>query len=152
MIASSAFVFPRDRLFARLDGASRAPVTLVVASPGSGKSTAVRGPEGKRGIWSFESGGFRPIPGLESIYSIIGWAPDGESVYVTNNKRLAAKAATVYRVNVQTGTMEPWRTFGEETSAGVSTVAAPHLSRDGTAYAYIYIRVLSEAYVVTGLK
>jgi eukaryotic-like serine/threonine-protein kinase len=123
----------------------------VQVSP-DGKSTAVRGPEGKRGIWSFEGGGFRPIPGLESIYSIIGWTPDGESVYVANNKRLAAKAATVYRVNIQTGKMEPWRTFGEETSAGVSTVAAPHFSSDGRAYAYIYIRVLSEAYVVTGLK
>jgi hypothetical protein len=45
-----------------------------------------------------------------------------------------------------------WRTFGEETSAGVSTVVAPRLSSDGTAYAYIYVRVLSEAYVVTGLR
>jgi eukaryotic-like serine/threonine-protein kinase len=126
-------------------------ISGVQVSP-DGKSTAVRGPEGKRGIWSLEGGGFRPIPGLESSYSIIGWTPDGESVYVANNKRLAAKAATVYRVNIQTGKMEPWRTFGEETSAGVSTVAAPHFSRDGTAYAYIYIRVLSEAYVVTGLK
>jgi len=123
----------------------------VQISP-DGKSAAVRGPDGKRGIWSLAGGGFRPIPGLESIYSVIGWTPDGESVYVANNKRLAAKAAMVYRVNVQTGKMEAWKTFGEETSAGVSTVAAPHFSRDGTAYAYIYIRVLSEAYVVTGLK
>ncbi|HEY4442546.1 MAG TPA: AAA family ATPase, partial [Candidatus Elarobacter sp.] len=42
MTATSAFVFPRDRLFARLDGALRAPLALVVASEGSGKSTAVR--------------------------------------------------------------------------------------------------------------
>jgi LuxR family transcriptional regulator, maltose regulon positive regulatory protein len=40
--ASSAFVFPRDRLFARLDGALRASLVLVIASHGSGKSTAVR--------------------------------------------------------------------------------------------------------------
>jgi hypothetical protein len=55
-------------------------------------------------------------------------------------------------VNIETGKMEPWKTFGEETGAGVSTIAPPHLSADGTAYAYLYVRVLSEAYVVTGLK
>jgi hypothetical protein len=48
--------------------------------------------------------------------------------------------------------MEPWKTFGEETGAGVSTIVPPHLSSDGTAYAYLYVRVLSEAYVVTGLR
>jgi hypothetical protein len=48
--------------------------------------------------------------------------------------------------------MEPWKTFGEETGAGVTNVAPPEMSRDGNAYAYVYSRVLSEAYVVTGLK
>jgi hypothetical protein len=55
-------------------------------------------------------------------------------------------------VNLQTGKMEPWKTFGEETGAGVTAVVAPHLSSDGNAYAYLYVRVLSEAYVVTGLR
>jgi len=119
-----------------------------------GKSIALRGPEGKRGIWSLENGGFHPIPGLESGYAIIGWTPDGESVYVAPIPRgaMAAKSVAVSRVNVQTGKMELWKTFGEETGSGVSSVVAPHLSSDGTAYAYLYVRVLSEAYVVTGLK
>jgi len=53
---------------------------------------------------------------------------------------------------VQTGTMEPWKTFGEPMGSGATTLVAPHLSSDGTAYAYLYSRVLSEAYVVTKLK
>jgi Tol biopolymer transport system component len=126
-------------------------VSGVIVSP-DGMSVAVHGPEGKRGIWSLDKSEFHPIPRLESIYSIIGWTADGQSVYVANNKRIEAKGAPVYRVNIQTGKMEPWRTFGEETSAGVSTVVPPHLSSDGTAYAYIYVRVLSEAYVVSGLR
>jgi hypothetical protein len=48
--------------------------------------------------------------------------------------------------------MEPWKTFGAGTSAGVSSVGSPRLSADGNAYAYLYIRVLSEAYVVKGLR
>ncbi|MGC1478086.1 MAG: hypothetical protein WA804_19715, partial [Terriglobales bacterium] len=122
----------------------------TVVSP-DGKSVVVRGPDGKRGIWPLDGGGFHPIPGLEAGYSVIGWTPDGESVYVAPISR-RAKSAKVSRVNLQTGKMEPWKTFGEETGSGVTAVVAPHLSSDGTAYAYLYVRVLSEAYVVNGLK
>jgi len=38
----SVSLFPRDRLFARLDAASAAPVVLIVAPAASGKSTALR--------------------------------------------------------------------------------------------------------------
>ncbi len=88
----------------------------VQLSP-DGKSVAVRGPDGKRGIWSLERGGFRAIPGLESKDSVIGWTPDGESVYVAPANRRGAKAVKIYRVNIQTGKMEPWKTFGEEPGA-----------------------------------
>jgi ATP/maltotriose-dependent transcriptional regulator MalT len=40
--APSSLVFPRDRLFLRLDAVRRAPIALVVAGAGSGKSSAVR--------------------------------------------------------------------------------------------------------------
>jgi eukaryotic-like serine/threonine-protein kinase len=126
-------------------------ISGVQVSP-DGKNVAVRGPDGKRGIWSLEGNDFRPVPGLESRYTVIGWTQDGESVYVADNKRLLAKAAQIYRVNIETGKMEAWKTFGEQMSAGVSTVGAPRLSMDGSGYAYLYVRVLSEAYVVTGLK
>jgi Tol biopolymer transport system component len=144
----------RDYLIDVNNGDSK-PVTPegmagVQVSP-DGRSVAVRGPDGKRGIWPLEGGGFHPIPGLESNYSIIGWTPDGESVYVAPIRR-GAKSSKVSRVNIQTGKMEPWKTYGEETGAGVSSVAAPHLSSDGNAYAYLYVRTLSEAYVVTGLE
>jgi hypothetical protein len=58
----------------------------------------------------------------------------------------------VYRVNVATGKMDFWRTFGPDVAAGINGVSAPRFSSDGTAYAYVYSRTLSNAYVVTGLK
>jgi len=128
-------------------------VAGVEISPDGG-SVAVRGPDGKPGIWPLDGGGFRPLAGLESNYVVLGWTPDGESVYVAPSRSgaQALKSVKVSRVNIQTGKMEPWKTFGDETGAGVSTVALPHLSSDGNAYAYLYVRVLSEAYVVTGLR
>jgi Tol biopolymer transport system component len=144
----------RDYLIDVSSGESK-PITPegisgVQISP-DGKYTVVRGPGGQRGIWPLEGGGFRPIPGLAAKYSVIGWTPDGGSVYAVPNggRRTVAE---VSRVNIQTGKMEPWKTFGAGTSAGVSSVGSPRLSADGNAYAYLYIRVLSEAYVVKGLR
>jgi hypothetical protein len=125
-------------------------VSGTILSP-DGRNVAVRGPNGKRGIWSLEGGTFHPIPGLASNYGIVGWTPDGQSVYVTPILA-GAKSRKISRVNIQTGKMDPWKTFGEEMGATVTNVGAPRLSDDGNAYAYLYVQVLSEAYVVTGLK
>jgi WD40 repeat protein len=147
----------RDYLIDISSGDSK-PVTPegtagIAVSP-DGRSAAVRASDGKRGIWDFEKNEFRAIPGLESGYNIIGWTPDGGSVYAVQSRHgaKALRSVKVLRANIQTGKTEPWKTFGEETGAGVSSVVSPHLSIDGNAYAYLYVRVLSEAYVVQGLK
>ena len=124
-------------------------VAGVRLSP-DGRSTAVLGPDGKWGVWPLEGSTIQPIPGLDSNYYVNGWSPDGESIYVASTKG-SRKTAQVYKVNTVTGKMELWKTFGGD-AAGVSSVGAPRFSSDGTAYAYVYVRVLSQAYVVTGLR
>jgi Tol biopolymer transport system component len=121
----------------------------VQLSP-DGKSTAVLDPDGKWGIWPLDGSGIRLIPGLDSKNYVSGWTPDGESVYVGSNH--IGNVAKVNRVNVATGKSEHWKDFGTEAGSGVSSTAAPILSSDGSAYAYVYVRVLSEAYVIKGLK
>ena len=63
-----------------------------------------------------------------------------------------AEVVNVNRVNVETGKIEPWKTFGTELSAGVIGAAAPEFSADGSAYAYLYFQDLSVGYVVRGLR
>ena len=116
-----------------------------------GRSTAVLGSDGKWGVWPLEGSGIRPIPGLDSVYYVVGWSPDGGSVYAVSS-RANEKAAKVYKVNIATGKMELWKTFGEDAAAGTRGIGALHLSSDGTAYAYAYSETLSQAYVATGLK
>lgn len=116
-----------------------------------GRNTAVVGPDGQWGIWPLEGGGLRPLPGVDANYYVSGWSTDGGSVYVASS-RMSEKNAKVYRVNVATGKMEYWKTFGVDAGAGLVGVSAPAFSSDGSAYAYVTDRVLSEAYVVTGLK
>jgi len=116
-----------------------------------GRSVAVTGPDGKWGIWPLDGSGLRPIPELDSKYYVSGWTPDGTSLYALSSQRREG-AAKVYRVNVTTGKMEFWKTFGENLPAGVASVGGPRFSSDGSAYAYVYSQILSQAYVVKGLK
>jgi eukaryotic-like serine/threonine-protein kinase len=143
----------RDYLIDLNDGSSK-PFTPegivgVQLSP-DGRSVAVRGPDEKHGIWPMDGSGFRPIPDFDSKYYVTGWTPDGTSLYAASNQVLNP-TAKVYRVNVSTGKMEFWKSFGQGTAGG-SSAAAPVFSADGTAYAYGYQQILSEAYVVKGLQ
>ena len=122
----------------------------VELSP-DGRSAAVLGPDGKWGVWPLDGSGMRPIPQLDSKYGVTGWTPDGLSLYVQRN-HLRDRTAKMYRVNVVTGKMELWKTFGESVTVGVTGVGGPHFSSDGNAYAYVYSQALSQAYVVKGLK
>jgi eukaryotic-like serine/threonine-protein kinase len=122
----------------------------VISSP-DGRTVAVRGSDGKLGLWPLDGGGFRSIPGLESNYFVIAWTQDGESIYVTPRSQ-GLKSIPVSTVNIQTGKMVPWKTFGAEAGASGANVSPPRLSSDGNAYAYMYNRLLSEAYVITGIQ
>jgi eukaryotic-like serine/threonine-protein kinase len=124
-------------------------VSGTLLSP-DGKSMVVYGGEGKIGIWPLDGSGMRPIPGLDSTYYVRRWSPDGGSVYVASSK-IQEKLAKVYLVNIVTGKMQFWKTFGENTP-GMTGAGAPLFSNDGSAYAYVYGTALSEAYVVTGLR
>jgi eukaryotic-like serine/threonine-protein kinase len=138
-----------------LDSGNSKPVTPegisgVHVSP-DGRNVAVLGPDGKFAIWPLDGSGLRAIPGIDSKYYVSDWSPDGTSLYVLSNQRREG-AAKAFRVNVTTGKMEPWKNFGENLPAGVASVGGPRFSSDGSAYAYVYSQVLSQAYVVKGLK
>jgi eukaryotic-like serine/threonine-protein kinase len=125
--------------------------TGILVSP-DGRGVLVIDSQGKWGVWSFDSNSMQTIPNLDSHkYYTTGWSPDGTSVYVLSSLQKET-LAKVYRVNIATGKMEYWKTFGEHLASGVTAVSGPQLSADGNAYAYIYVQELSEAFVVTGLK
>jgi Tol biopolymer transport system component len=116
-----------------------------------GKSTAVLNADGQAGIWDLDGTSIRLIPGFDRNDYVTGWSPDGSSLLVASN-RASDRVAKVYKLNTTTGKKEFWKTFGADAAGGLGGIGGPHLSRDGTAYAYVYDRVLSEGYVVNGLK
>jgi hypothetical protein len=124
--------------------------TGTVISP-DGRKAIMRGPDGRMGIWSLDGNTLQLIPGLDPKLTVTGWAPDGSFVYAVMNQ-FGQKSAKLLKVNTTTGKAEFWKEFGTGLSGGISGVSAPRFSRDGSAYAYVYVRTLSQAYVAKGLK
>jgi hypothetical protein len=55
-------------------------------------------------------------------------------------------------MDLTTGHREPWKEISPADPAGVQSIANIKLSQDGKAYAYSTLRLLSDLYVVDGLK
>ena len=115
-----------------------------------GHSVVVVGPDGGWGIWPLEGGGLRPLPGIDSRYYVTGWAPDGASLYV-GESHSHERTVKIFRANVTTGKMDVWKTFGDSLPTGANA-GSMLFSSDGSAYVYLYDQILSQAYVVKGLK
>ena len=59
---------------------------------------------------------------------------------------------TIRKFDLQTGRTELVKTLVPPDTAGVQTIAAPIITRDGRTYAYTYIRLLGDLYIADGLK
>jgi Tol biopolymer transport system component len=99
-------------------------------------------------VYSVQSGEGKPVPGLNPADVAFDWTGDGKSVYVYR----PAVPARVYRVELSTGHRQLWKELNPPEPAGINFIRTPHISADGKAYAYNYNRVLSDLYLVDGLK
>ncbi len=123
-------------------------VTFCEISP-DGKMIAGNGLGGGGGwLYPMEGGQPRPIPGLLAGETF-AWTADPHYVYVYRGKQAPV---SVYRLNVLTGERQFLREITPPDVAGVSDISHIHFSADGRAYVYSYTRLLSELYLVKGLK
>jgi hypothetical protein len=147
----------RPRLYVEdLDGGGRRAIAPEGVSIRTG-STAIS-PDGKMvaalergrtGLYPVDGGAPRPVPGLANGDLPIRWTDDGRALYVFRQGELPAR---VYRVNVETGEKDLWRQIGPSDTAGVTSLGHILLTQNGAAYAYNYLRTLSDLYLVEGLK
>jgi Tol biopolymer transport system component len=117
-----------------------------------GDKVAVFTPEAKQEIWSLSGAAPQPIPGLDtpSDAYVTGWSADGKSVYVLVSQ---GEKPGVYLESLADGKRTFWKTNAELGTAGVGSPGYGwFISKDGKSYAYGYARILSEAYLVMGLK
>jgi len=79
---------------------------------------------------------------------VLGFADGGKSLLL----RSANVPVEITRVDVATGRRELWKEFAPADPAGVQSLPSIRISADGKSYAYSAGRLLSDLYVVDGLK
>ena len=88
-------------------------------------------------------------PKFEKGDTVVAFDSGGEWVYVRPGER--SLPLRIDRVHVVRGEREPWREFMPADVGGLVNLGAPVMALDGEAYAYLYIRVLSDLYLGQGL-
>jgi Tol biopolymer transport system component len=106
-------------------------------------------PDGKAYIFPIAGGEPVPVPGFEPGEAAVGWTADDRFLYV---QKRGGPAARIDRLDVATGRRELWKEILPADATGVVRVSSVFLSPDGSFYTYAYSRVLSNLYLVEGLK
>jgi Tol biopolymer transport system component len=144
-----------ERIYVRgvFEGGSR-PISpegyrgfLRAVSP-DGRLVPVRGPDQRFYLYPLEGGEPTSLPGMSGTDAASGWTADGRLI-VWSRGDLPLK---VFFLDTRTGNRELWRTFMPGDSAGVADVGPVFATPDGKTYVYTYARILSDLYLVEGLK
>ncbi len=146
------------RLYVRdLEGGKLQPLTpeKVEVSVGQdilspdGKWIAVSEAGQNARLYPVDGGEPRPISGIADGDVPIQWTADGRSLYVRRWDEIPAR---VFRLDLTTGRRELWKQIMPADRTGVVQIRGILPTPDGRAYAYSYLRILSELYEVEGLK
>ena len=147
-----------NRLYVRdLEGGKLQPVTPERIEVGVGQNILspdgkwiAAGEAGKKAcLYPVEGGEPRPIPGIADGDAPIQWSDDGHSLFVRRWDELPAR---IYRLDLASGRRDLWKQIMPGDPTGVVQIRGVLPARDGRAYAYSYMRILSQLYVVEGLK
>jgi eukaryotic-like serine/threonine-protein kinase len=122
---------------------------LSFALSPDGQFVAAVGPDEKGYLFPVAKGEPKPIPGLLPGEAPVAWSADGRSLYIYRGGELPAK---IFRLDIASGSRTLWKQLMPPDPAGVEYVGPILPSPDGTAYAYGYRRLLSDLYLVEGLK
>ncbi|HEY0160810.1 MAG TPA: hypothetical protein VGF28_26225, partial [Thermoanaerobaculia bacterium] len=106
-------------------------------------------PERTIAVYSLDGSAPVPLPGAQRAEIPIQWSADGAALFVYDPTSLPAR---VHRVNIADGARELWKEFAPADPAGVYRIAPMLLTRDGNAYAYNALRMVSDLYVAEGLR
>jgi Tol biopolymer transport system component len=114
-----------------------------------GKAAILAGPDRRLYLYPLEGGEPTPFAGMTLADRPVRWSGDGKSFYYI---RAGDMPRRLYRLDLSAGNTEVLRSYVPADAAGVSNIGWVAITPDLSAYAYSYVRVLSDLYVVDGLK
>jgi hypothetical protein len=114
-----------------------------------GRFAIVSGPDQRSYLYPIAGGEPQPIAGTTPQDRIDGWTADGKTVVVHRRGELPAR---VYKVDPFTGQKELWKEILPLDTAGLGDIGGVMLGKDGKSYVYGAGWILSDLYLVEGLK
>jgi len=148
----------RARLYVQ-DLAGGAPRPVTAEGAGAGFRGIVVSPDGEFATgpspgsgfarYPLEGGSPLPIEGLAEGEFPVQWSADGRSLFVY---RIGEVPARIFRLDLSTGRRELWKELVPPDLAGANVIPEVQITPDGRAYAYYYGQVLSDLFLVEGLK
>ncbi len=114
-----------------------------------GKLAAAIGPDQRGYLYPVAGGEPRSIPGFTATDAPIGWSADGRKLYMY---RYGEFPAQVYVLDVENNQKKLVKQLMPRDPAGVNIVFPILVTPDGKSYVYGYRRILSDLYLVEGLK
>src|SRR5262249_4384980 len=114
-----------------------------------GRAFAARGPDHRLYLYPVEGGEPTPVAGISTTEMPVRWSADGRSLSVYAG---GALLVGVVRAEAATAGRKLWRELMPADAAGVVDIVAVCPTPDGASYAYSYARVLSNLYLVDGLR
>jgi len=143
----------RRRIFL-LEGGKLRPVTPegvaapYVVSP-DGSWIAANDRFGSVTLYSTGGAAARKLEGETGLP--VHWSNDGKWLYL-RTPNLYSVPLKVYRREISTGRIEPWREIGPSDLSGITYVGLVFYAHDEAVYAYRYSRAVNELYLATGLN
>jgi Tol biopolymer transport system component len=105
--------------------------------------------DGHAWIYDLVSGSSKQAPGLTQDDWPVQWSLDGRAIYTSE---AGSYPLNVSLVNVDTGQRTSWKQIAPSDPAGVLSVDNLRITPDGKNYVYSTRRVLSDLFLVKGLK
>jgi len=122
--------------------------TLGRFSP-DGQWISGRGPGRHVDLYSLNGAPARTVPETDENDYPTTWSSDGRSLLVYRRGELPSR---IYWVDSASGRRVLWKTIDPDDPAGVDSIAPVFATPDGKSYVYGFTRILSDLYLVTGLK
>jgi hypothetical protein len=123
--------------------------TAVLAISPDGHWAAATEPGKGVSLWPLDGGPAQPLTGSQPQDRPVAFTADGRALWVF---RRGEVPAPVFRVSLQGSSRELWKTLWPPDPAGVYSIINFKITPRGDTYFYSYAGVLSQLYLVRGLR
>jgi len=123
--------------------------TWVLSVSVDGTLAAATGEQQGITIWPTDGRPHWAVAGSPPGERPVAWTEDSKAVWTFRRDTIPTD---VYRVDVATGSRQLWKQLAPRDLNGVYSINEVQVTPAGNAYAYSYRRIVSDLYVMTGLR